>query len=451
MSDALAEIREGLGEIGSVQRECLDRLKAQEEAAKGFESAVTALEEKHGKIEDWLETVEEKANKARFGSPTGGGSDALLAVIPERHRIKVQMFQKFPGSRAIYKDPVKSAALATWLQCAWKLQIGRFAREHAECAETMSKIQQALGDVPELRAAAMQEDTNTEGGFAVPSPLEGEVLRAIADEAVVRPMVRIVPMTSKTLDWPGGDNAVTAAIIAEEGTITESNETFTQKQLVAKKFAAIGTASMELLADSAINILDYYLTLASEQIALLEDDEALEGDGTNFTGINSASGTNSVAAGGTNATLSDEIGKVVFAGGQRSRRNAAWVASSQTLGHLAGVSDSNGKPLLNTMDVGRILELMGSGDSSPDGTILSRPAYSSDQITVTAGIPDTANVYFGNFRGGLIYGDRTGIDFAISEHTKFTTAQVQMRVIKRTAILVGVPAYFTKWTGVPSK
>jgi len=38
--------------------------------------------------------------------------------------------------------------------------------------------------------------------------------------------------------------------------------------------------------------------------------------------------------------------------------------------------------------------------------------------------------------------------FGVSEHVLWNTAQLVARLIKRTAILVGVPADFTKYTGV---
>ena len=432
MSEALAAITEGLAGLKAHVDGRIDTIEGQ----------IQEILAKYQSTEAWIKDVEEKLRVARFSS-INGPSDALLAVLPERHKQMIPLFSLHPKWN---KDPVKAAAMCAWLKNSAKLQLSRYARYHAELAEEQEKLEKVLG----VTKAAMQEDTDSEGGHLLPAPHEAEVLRALADEAVVRPLARKVTLTSKTLDWPGGDNAVTASIIAEEGTITESNETFTNKQLVAKKFAALGTASLELLQDSMINLLDYYLTVASEKIALLEDDEALEGDGTNFTGISAASGTNSVTAGGTAATLAKEIGQVKFAGPQQSRRNAAWIMNSQTAGYLVGVSDSDGRPLLNAEDIGRILSRqVGEGVGLGEGTILGNPVFTSDEIAVTAGTPDTANVYYGNFRG-LIFGDRTGIDFAVSEHVAFTTAQIKLRVIKRTAILVAIPSYFTKWVSVPS-
>lgn len=385
------------------------------------------------------------------------GPDQLLAAIPVRMRAMIPILESralyedaLPYARRLKRDPIRAAAMCAWLKNAAKLQLSQFAAQHATIAAELEALTFALNGG--YQAAAMQEDTAAEGGLTVPSPLEGEILRAILDQAVVRPLVRTVTMTAKTLSWPGGDNAITAAIIAEEGSITESNETFTARQLVAKKFAAFGTASMELIEDAAVSILDHYLTVGGERIGLLEDDQALEGDGTHFTGISAVSGTGAVAAGGTNATLAAEIGKVKFAGPQGSRRGASWVMNSQTAGHLVGVSDSNGKPLLNTEDIGRVISAgVGAGVGLGEGTILGNPVFTSDEIAVTAATPDTANVYYGNFRGGLIYGDRTGVDFMVSPHVAFQTAQLKLRIIKRTAILVGVPSYFTKWTAVPSE
>jgi len=83
--------------------------------------------------------------------------------------------------------------------------------------------------------------------------------------------------------------------------------------------------------------------------------------------------------------------------------------------------------------------------------MLGYPVWTTDVIRVdrTVGTLTTAgNVYFGPWGHGMIFGDLVGIMFGVSEHVLWNTAQLVARLIKRTAILVGVPADFTKYTGV---
>lgn len=432
--------------------EIRDLAEAQRLAAEQTEKLarqMTELADRGDSTSKWIRDIEQRLQdfRGRGCSTAIGSTDSLRDAIPERFR---ELTPRFASHRkeAFRKDPILANGMSTWLKLAGQLQLRSFGRKHGQVAEELDKLTLALNGGFEVKAA-MQEDTDAEGGYTVPSPVEGSVLRALEDVATVRPLVRTIVMNTKTLDWPGGDNAVTAAIIAEEGTITEANETFTQRQLIAKKFCAIGTTSLELVQDSGIDILDYYLELAMEQIALLEDDEALEGDGTYFTGVIGASGVNSVTAAATVAGLALDLASTKFKGGKASRRRASWIMHSQMAGYLAGVSHTDGRPLLNTVDAGLILAMQGLGGNVPgipEGSILGNPVFTSDEIAVSAAAPDLTNLYYGNWQG-VIFGDRTGTEFAVSEHTKFTTAQLQPRVIKRTAILVGVPGYLTKLVG----
>ena len=451
MSESSAALPAAEGKPDHKIADLVEAQRWQAEQNERMARKMTEIADRGESTDKWIRDIESRLQsfRGRGSSLSIASTDFLRDAIPERFR---QFTPRFAASsrKSHRDDPVRANAMSSWLKLAGQLQLRHYARIHSSIALELDKLTLALNGGIETRAA-MQEDTPGEGGYAVPAPLEGLVLRALADVGAVRPLVRQILMTSKTLDFPGGDNAVTAAIIAEEGTITESNETFTQRQLVAKKFCAIGTASMELVADASIDVLDYYLELAMEQIALLEDDEALEGDGStvHFTGVNAASGVNAVASGATDATISANLAAAKFKGPKASRRNAAWIMHSQLAGYLAGVADSNGKPLLNTADVGLLLAVLGTGGNiigKPEGTILADPVYTSDEITITSGTPDTANAYYGNWQG-VIFGDRAGTEFAVSEHTKFTSAQLQPRIIKRTAILVGVPSYLTKLTG----
>jgi HK97 family phage major capsid protein len=81
--------------------------------------------------------------------------------------------------------------------------------------------------------------------------------------------------------------------------------------------------------------------------------------------------------------------------------------------------------------------------------LLGFPAYSNADMSVArtqGSASNCADVYFGKW-SSLIIGDLLGINISASEHVNFTSDQIVLRMIKRTGILVGVPADFTVAVG----
>lgn len=447
MSEFHDEVRDSLGAIYSAQKEAADKVSKMEEATEEIGSRLDSIEENYESTEKWIEKVERNADLARHGN--GGGrfsqTDALKDAIPARAR---GWINGHIVAGADEDTAIKQTVADVWFQNISRLQIGG-QWVTPELHSEIEQIEKAFGYKRE-----MSEDTPSEGGYTVPTPLQAEVLRALLDTAVVRNLSRKISMTSKTLDFPTGTNAVTAALIAESGLITASDETFGTAQLVARKFAAFGEATYELLQDSAIGIWAYYRTLAGEQIARLEDAQALEGDGVapNFEGLIGATGVGAPTITGTKVSLAADAAAVKFAGPAASRRNASWIFAGQTIGWMTGASDATGRPLLNTNELSRYFAAgLGAVANGLVGDLMGQPIYESDQITVTAATPDTANAYYGNFRDGMIFGDRSGMEVMVSPHTKFQNAKLEIRIMKRTGILVAIPSYFTKWTAARSE
>lgn len=440
MDEVMKAVQAGLDEIGKTQAGFNDRLGKQE---KAFEEWL----KQQRSTEEWMKSVEERLTQERFGKLAAG--DNLRGVIPERYRRNIEAF-----ARTGHKDPVKAAAMNAWLKNCLRLGVTDFVRMQSQLLEEMDKIERAMGLDPETKAA-LQEDTATEGGNLVPSPLEAEVLRLTEDAGIIRNLARHITMTSKTLTIPDLTTGVSVAIVAEEGTIGQTEPTFGQKVLTAKMIAARGLASMQVLDDSAIGLLQFWLELCAEAYALFEDDQALEGDGTgvNFTGLVAAAGVNEVTNGTNGAAPSyDQLVAQKWKGKKRvTRRGAAWVGAPEIAQKVEGLKDSQNRPLFISDIAGQPTRFINGNDNGPDGVLMGFPFYASDQIAANRTVgtsTDCSNLYFGPFGFGLIIGDRLGITFGTSEHVAWNTGQIGLRVLKRTAILVGVPAAFTKQTGL---
>ncbi len=446
MDSNLDVVKNGVDKILAQQAEVKAAQVVAEEARKQQADALTALHDQGKTTAKWMEDVEARLASARQTVGGTASGDMLLQAIPEERRGLVGKFARCDNSK-LTSDPVRAAAFAIWLQNAAKLQLRGYSEEWPVLHDQNKALELALHNGVVVKADTL---TGAAGGYTVPQPLEAEVLRQLQDASVVRRLARSVPMDSKTLDFPGGTNAVTCAITVEGGAISASEEVFTTIQLLSRKFASYSTATVELLDDSAIGILTYWLELATEQMALLEDQQALEGDGTTdqFTGVLIGTDVNEVAYLNTVAvpTLVKEIADVKFAGNSHSRRNAAWIMRSSAMGFLVGAQDAAGAPFLNQASIGWVIsQQLGAGTGMGEGTMLGDPVWTSDEIAEATLV---STIYYGNWRDGMMYGDRTGITFGVSEHENFQADLISMKMTKRTAIVIAVPQYLTRWVDV---
>ena len=446
----VTELREA---VDSFKTTVETTLVGQDEKIDGVEERIADVEVKATALDKWLAEVEKNLEARRIVG-YGGTSvvdDALKQAIPERYRGAAEL-----AARHGKKDPWKVAAFVTWMKLAFKLQAGsRLERndDPAEMREALARIEESFGYAEK---AAMTGETAATGGYTVPTPLEAEVLRQIVDGGVLRGRVRQMAMTAFTHNIPNLATGVVATIIAEAGSIAEDEPTFGQSQLIAKMFAARGLASVQALNDSAIGLFDLWLTLATESIAGIEDLEALEG-AANFTGLIGEANVNEITNGANGATPSwaKYVAQKWKAGKRSTRRRSlgcAWYCHPFVAAETEGLLDSNGNPIWRDAHTVMTLETQQDpGVSDADGFLMGYPLYTTEQINQTRTVgtsSDTGNVYFGPFGKSMIFGDLLGLTFGVSEHVAWNTAQVGVRLLKRTAILVGVGADFTKQTGV---
>ena len=360
--------------------------------------------------DEWLKEVQKDANKLR--SPLGPGA----VTEADRHAIGAWF-----RSRLLRRsDPMEARRLE-------------------------GQAYAALG----MTKAALQEDTDDEGGYLVPAPIMDRFFALAAKISVIRPLSMILPMTSKTLDLPTIANSPTASIVAEEGTIPDGGPAspFGSGSLTAKKISSMFTISEEVIQDAAIDIVGEYILLrTAETIAGMEDAQGLEGDGSgaNFTGLFAASGVGAVAVGGALTNLDDFIdalfGTLPFAALEDPSNAIAmhpkvW-RDIQKLKIVEYSGGTNGSYRNDPM-------------TAQPRSLHGVPVKLSDQIlTNRGGGSDETTVYMGSFRRGMVIGDRQRLELKIDPYTLMDTAQLRVRVLERVAILVAVPEAFVKLTAI---
>lgn len=235
-----------------------------------------------------------------------------------------------------------------------------------------------FADRPELRKAlnALQEDTDSEGGYLVPIDQRvelihdpgapGSSLRGISRKLTTSRDGGTIP-TGTTISW---------GAISEEQEPSETNPAFGQVAFTIRKSGANLKLSEELLADSAVNLPAFIGQIVDEESGEYEDQQGIEGDGTTeplglrTTGVATIQGAiaaqNVTAAGLTIANMAG----LYFSVPAQFRAGAAYIhTSSSFAAKMVGISATGGQQwMLPSMKEGPVLALLNVPIVMFDGT-----------------------------------------------------------------------------------
>ncbi|GAA1622647.1 hypothetical protein GCM10009744_07420 [Kribbella alba] len=198
---------------------------------------------------------------------------------------------------------------------------------------------------------AQSEGVGSEGGILVPQKLSASVLDlARAKSATAQAGAAIVPLASKTNDFPVLTGDAVAAWRAENGAISESQAAFAPVTFTSKSLSVVVKAPWELMED---NIVDFGATLRdsfAKFFAVALDKAALYGAGTATEpkGLTKVSGITKASMGANGAALTD-YGPIIT--GAAAVRGAnyeptAYVIAERTAASLANLkATANGQYL----------------------------------------------------------------------------------------------------------
>ncbi len=124
----------------------------------------------------------------------------------------------------------------------------------------------------EVRKAALAESAGGTGGYVIPPQFMNELLTIAAEDGFIEPRAKIIPMNSRSVEWPmldittaqaSGVSPYFGGIVGywqpEAATINESEPAFKQTSWTAWDLVLYTVSSNQLLADNGIG-LDALLT-----------------------------------------------------------------------------------------------------------------------------------------------------------------------------------------------
>ena len=197
------------------------------------------------------------------------------------------------------------------------------------------------------------------GGYLVPVDLEARIIEKARESSVMRQLGQVITLSTDT-DIPVEGNVPSFAYIAEKGAYGETDASFAVKQLRAYKAGAIVKVSEELLADSAVDLIDYLGTKFGQALADLENSSFVAGNGSGKPRGFILDATVGVTAAATGAITFDEVRSLPFKLHDAYQARAAFIMHKETALAIALLKDSNGQYYWSLQEqVGRPRTLLG--------------------------------------------------------------------------------------------
>lgn len=213
--------------------------------------------------------------------------------------------------------------------------------------------------------AAMQEGTDSEGGYTVPTALHNEIVAKLDEMAFARSMgAQIFRANSDTYRVPVEAGEASFAIVAEEGAANESEPTIDAVDITAYLYSNIMKVSMQLLEDEQSNLMSYLTRRVAEKKSLIENNHVATGNGTTQPQGVFVGGTAGLTSDSANTITAAEVPELLFTleSQYANSPNLSWLGAQSVYAHIMGKAGSD-------------FQFLGDG-VAPIPTSGARPRYS---------------------------------------------------------------------------
>ena len=309
---------------------------------------------------------------------------------------EISRMERLEALDAQMKEPVNQPLTGKPMSSRTIERTGRASDEYRTSFWDMMRSKAPLPSV----VNALQEGTDSEGGYLVPDEYERTLVEALEEENVFRQLAKVIRTSSGDRNIPVVAAKGTASWIDEEGAYTESDDSFGQVSIGAYKVGTMIKVSEELLNDSVFDLESYIAKEFARRIGAKEEEAFFTGDGSGKPlGILAATGgaETGVTAASSTAVTADELMDLFYSLKSPYRKKAVWVLNDSTIKAVRKLKDSTGQYLWQPSLVA----------GTPD-TLLGRPVKTSAYMPVIAAGAKT--IAFGDFSYYWI-ADRQGRSF----------------------------------------
>jgi HK97 family phage major capsid protein len=290
-----------------------------------------------------------------------------------------------------------------------------------------------------VESRALSEGTGTAGGVLVPDELNQAIISLRETYGVFRQEAEVIPMGRDVMEIPRDTGDLTATFTGENTALTESDPTFNNVTLTAKKLGIITRFSSELAEDAIIDIADFVARKMAWAFAFKEDTVGFNGDGTaghgSIDGIAKIFDDDNTLAGATDPITAncDTFAEV-------AAQDVALL-----MGLIPAYAAQNAKFYCSRVAAELVfgrLQAAGGGNTIQTLTGQTRRLYLGHEVvesqvlaTTTGAINNTTMLLFGDLRQSSSLGDRRGIMVKTSEDRYFELDQIAIKATERFSIV----------------
>jgi HK97 family phage major capsid protein len=279
--------------------------------------------------------------------------------------------------------------------------------------------------------SALAGGVATAGGVLVPEELESAIIDLREQYGVFRRSCRVTPMGSDTKIVPRRTGGLTAYYVGENTAGTESDASWDNVSLVAKKLMILTRMSSEINEDAVIDLADTMAQEIAYGFALKEDTVGFTGTGIGTDGgitgvlvkaIDGNHGMAVVEAGAAIDTLpeitANDLINLMSVIPTYAKAGSAWycspTAEEVVFNAIKVAGGGNTRDILSGLDQPRFL---------------GYPIISSDILpdNVSTVYNDEVMLGFGNLGLAATLGDRRGVRIALSEEQYWEEDQIGIK------------------------
>ena len=343
--------------------------------------------------------------------------------------------------KADYKPATWVKGLPAMSQPVWvQEKMGTTQKEQAQFqTDTFVKWLRSPSDNVFFKTAsldevkAMQEDTDTEGGYFVP---EEFINQTIHDPGVpgsqLRPLCTVIRVSSKDGYVPTMGSATWAAI-AEEAAFSDQTPTVGQVAFSIEKSGGLVKVTRELLDDSAINLPSLLTQIFQESAGRFEDVGIISGNNTTqYAGIMSDSDVAFYTMANATSIVAADLVGTFYKLDSQFRANGTWVMKS-AIASLINQINLTGNGVTGVPNI----------TAAPSDFIMGRPNVTTDVVSGLGGsITSTEKIaIFGDFKNYYIF-DRIGFTIRRNDSIYMPNDQVAFFATRRGDGQVGLADAF---------
>jgi HK97 family phage major capsid protein len=281
----------------------------------------------------------------------------------------------------------------------------------------------------------MAEGAGSTGGYSTPVLYEQQMFKVAAEQGVLTPDAREVPLGAREVEWPAldqyqvptaGQSAVFGGVKVyrktESAQRTASQPALSKVKLVANDLTAYTEFSRDLLADNTAALDSAVPELVGQAIGWREDWEGLNGNGSGqFLGMYNAPCTIQVTRNTSSRIKYVDVVTILSRLLPMSMNSPKlrWIAHPYTIPELLQIQDPAGRYIfLQYQTPGE-----GTINPSPKWYMLGIPVKFTEKAPTLGNAGDLSLADADKY----LVGRRSGLEIGLSEHFKFDTDQVAIR------------------------